>query len=325
MTRAQTTTSPHAVEAKALTKKFDHFTAVDGVSFTIDRGEIFGFLGPNGAGKTTTIRMLLGLIPPTSGTAVILGQDVLRERDVVRQRLGYMSQRFSLYNDLTISENLDFFGGTYGVRGERLRRQKKMVLEMAGLQGRERELTKHLSGGWRQRLALGCALLHEPDLLFLDEPTAGVDPISRRQFWDLLYLLSGEGHTIFVTTHYMDEAEHCHRLAFIQRGRLTALDTPRAIKAERMRGQVLEVECSAPEKGIQVLGATIQCDDITLYGNQIHLVGLEISRQEDRIKEALQAAGIALLRMELIPPSLEEVFIASIREQDAIWPQSAEG
>jgi len=216
----------HAIETVELTKRFDSFTAVDRVSFTVRRGEIFGFLGPNGAGKTTTIRMLLGLIIPTAGRASVLGFDIISQVDEIQQRIGYMSQRFSLYDDLTVAENLNFFGGAYSVRGARLAARKEAILEMAGLQEREGELAGNLSGGWRQRLALGCAILHEPEMIFLDEPTAGVDPISRREFWDLLYTLSDEGRTIFVTTHYMDEAEHCHRLAFIQRGRLAAIGSP---------------------------------------------------------------------------------------------------
>ena len=230
------------VTVSHVSKAFGDVQAVDDVSFEVHPGEIFGLLGPNGAGKTTTIRRLLGLIAPTAGQATVLGFDVVRQTAEIRQRIGYMSQRFSLYNDLTVVENLNFFGGTYGVRGPRLAARKDYVLEMAGLKGRERELAKNLSGGWRQRLALGCAILHEPEMLFLDEPTAGVDPISRREFWDLLYSLSDKGRTIFVTTHYMDEAEHCHRLAFIHRGRLVALGSPEAIKAEKMCGQVLEIQ-----------------------------------------------------------------------------------
>jgi len=195
-----------AVETHDLTKKFGDFTAVDHITFTIPRGQIFGFLGPNGAGKTTTMRMLLGLLPPSAGSARVLGYDVVKEIDQLRQRIGYMSQKFSLYNDLRVEENLNFYGGVYGVRGERLKQRKKVILQMAGLLGRERELTKNLSGGWKQRLALGTAIIHEPEILFLDEPTAGVDPISRREFWDLLYELAEAGTTIFVTTHYMDEA-----------------------------------------------------------------------------------------------------------------------
>ena len=223
---------------------------MDGVTFNIQRGEIFGFLGPNGAGKTTTIRMLLGLLRPTAGRAAVLGYDIVRQSEEIRRNIGYMSQRFSLYNDLTVSENLDFYGRTYGVRGQRLRERKRFAIEMAGLEGRERELTRNLSGGWKQRLALGAAILHEPEMLFLDEPTAGVDPISRRAFWDLLYDLAEGGTTILVTTHYMDEAEHCQDLAFIHNGRIIAQGSPAEIKLDKMRGQVLEIDCAQPDVAI---------------------------------------------------------------------------
>ncbi|MCA9922728.1 MAG: ABC transporter ATP-binding protein, partial [Anaerolineales bacterium] len=261
----------YAIETVDLTKRFGKFTAVNHISFTVQRGEIFGFLGPNGAGKTTTMRMLMGLIQPTSGSGRVLGYDVACEADEMRTRIGYMSQRFSLYNDLTVVENLNFFGGTYGVRNKRLRERKDAVLEMAGLHGRERELTKNLSGGWRQRLALGCAILHEPEMLFLDEPTAGVDPISRRDFWDLLYVLSNAGHTIFVTTHYMDEAEHCHRLSFIQNGRLVAIGSPEEIKRDKMSGQVLEIECIAPDAAMKLLRDSKLFEEVALYGALIHV------------------------------------------------------
>jgi ABC-2 type transport system ATP-binding protein len=305
----------HAIEVVELTKQFDSFTAVDRVSFTVRRGEIFGFLGPNGAGKTTTIRMLLGLIAPTSGQATVLGFDVVHQTPQIQQHIGYMSQRFSLYNDLTVAENLNFFGGAYSVRGERLQERKAYALEMAGLEGRERELTKNLSGGWRQRLALGCAILHEPEMLFLDEPTAGVDPISRREFWDLLYVLAEEGRTIFVTTHYMDEAEHCHRLAFIQRGRLVALGSPEEIKVEKMRGQVLEIGCVAPEKAMGVLRESGLFDEVSLYGALIHVVAEGVEACRPQIEEALRDAAIEIQSMDVIAPSLEDVFIASVREQ----------
>ncbi|MFN2130867.1 MAG: ATP-binding cassette domain-containing protein [Anaerolineae bacterium] len=307
-------TNGHAIEAVELTKQFDHFTAVDHVSFALRQGEIMGFLGPNGAGKTTTIRMLLGLTSPTSGRATVLGLDVAHQAAAIRQRIGYMSQRFSLYNDLTVSENLAFFGGIYGVRGKRFGDRSQYVLDMAGLSGRENERAKNLSGGWRQRLALGCAILHEPDVLFLDEPTAGVDPVSRREFWRLLYVMSEEGRTIFVTTHYMDEAEHCHRLAFIQRGRLVALGSPESIKAEKMRGQVLEIDCALPQKAIEVLRSMDESGEVSLYGALIHVVVEDVGAQRARIELALRDAGIEIRSIDVIAPSLEDVFIASVRE-----------
>jgi ABC-2 type transport system ATP-binding protein len=304
-----------AVEAVELTKQFDSFMAVDRVSFTVRRGEIFGFLGPNGAGKTTTIRMLLGLIAPTNGRATVLGFDVVRQTAQVQQRIGYMSQRFSLYNDLTVAENLNFFGSAYGVRGARLATRKDYVLEMAGLQQREDELAGNLAGGWRQRLALGCAILHEPEMIFLDEPTAGVDPISRREFWDLLYNLSDEGRTIFVTTHYMDEAEHCHRLAFIQRGQIVALGSPEEIKAEKMRGQVMEIDCAAPEAAMGLLRETGLFDEVSLYGALIHVVAEGAEAHRAQVRAVLQEAGIKIRSIEIIAPSLEDVFIEAVKRE----------
>jgi ABC-2 type transport system ATP-binding protein len=301
------------VEAHELTKQFDSFTAVDHVSFVVPKGQIFGFLGPNGAGKTTTIRMLLGLLNPTSGTATVLGYDVTRQADEVRRRIGYMSQKFSLYNDLTVGENLNFYAGTYGVRGARLRERKQFVLHMAGLEGREGVLTKNLAGGWKQRLALGAAILHEPQMLFLDEPTAGVDPISRRGFWNLLYELAEGGTTILVTTHYMDEAEQCEYLAFIQRGRLVAQGSPQEIKANHMVGQVLEIACDRPDAASQALRDLGVFEEVALYGALIHVVTVAPDAHQPRVVEALQQAGIAVASVDRIAPSLEDVFIASAR------------
>jgi len=305
----------YAVEVVNLTKTFDDFMAVDHINFTIRRGQIFGFLGPNGAGKTTTIRMLLGLITPTAGRATVLGFDIIHQVGEIQQRIGYMSQRFSLYDDLTVAENLNFFGGTYGVRRKRLQERKAYVLAMAGLHGHENELAGNLSGGWRQRLALGCAILHEPEMIFLDEPTAGVDPISRREFWDLLYTLSDEGRTIFVTTHYMDEAEHCHRLAFIQRGRLVALGSPEEIKLEKMHGQVMEIDCAAPEVAMGVLRKTGLFDEVSLYGALIHVVAEGAEAHRPQVKAALQEVGVEIRSMESIAPSLEDVFIAAVKRE----------
>jgi ABC-2 type transport system ATP-binding protein len=310
----KTRANQHAVQTVELSKRFGDFTAVNGVSFTVERGEIFGFLGPNGAGKTTTMRLLMGLLQPTAGSATVLGFDVTKETMEIRRRIGYMSQRFSLYNDLTVAENLNFFGGAYGVRGEKLQARKEAILQMAGLLGRERELAKNLAGGWRQRLALGCALIHEPEMLFLDEPTAGVDPISRREFWDLLYLLSSEGQTIFVTTHYMDEAEHCHRLSFIQRGQIVALGSPEEIKREKMSGQVLEIDCSKADVAVRTLRATEQFGEVVLYGALVHVVAEGVEASRPAIEQILVDAGLEVHHMQVIAPSLEDVFIASTRE-----------
>ncbi len=308
----------YAVEVANLTKKFGDFTAVDEVTFHIERGEIFGFLGPNGAGKTTTIRMLLGLLRPTSGQATVLGYDVVRQTEQIRAHIGYMSQRFSLYNDLTVTENLDFYGRTYGVRGERLRRRKAFVVEMAGLQGRERELTRNLSGGWKQRLALGAAILHEPDMLFLDEPTAGVDPISRRVFWDLLYELAEGGTTIFVTTHYMDEAEHCQNLAFIHSGHIIAQGSPEEIKLEQMSGQVLEIDCDQPDVAIQALRDMDLFEEVALYGALIHLIAPDVTAYRADIEQRLTNVGVRIWGMDVILPSLEDVFIAKVRNPGVV-------
>jgi ABC-2 type transport system ATP-binding protein len=302
-----------AVRVENLTKRFGDFTAVDSVSFKIRRGEIFGFLGPNGAGKTTTIRMLLGLLHPTDGEATVLGYDVARQPEEIRKRIGYMSQRFSLYDDLTVGENLDFYGRTYGVTGEQLRHRKAFVLEMAGLKGRERELTRNLAGGWKQRLALGAAILHEPDMLFLDEPTAGVDPISRRQFWELLYDLADEGKTILVTTHYMDEAEHCQDLAFIHQGQIIARGAPEVIKVNEMEGHVLEIDCDPPDTAMKVLQGLDLFEEISLYGALIHAVDEDVEKHLTRVQAALEEAGVEIRTMDVIAPSLEDVFIANVR------------
>jgi ABC-2 type transport system ATP-binding protein len=303
----------HAVQAIDLTKRFGDFTAVDAVSFTIERGTIFGFLGPNGAGKTTTIRMLLGLLRPTSGEATVLGFDIVRQTGQLKRHIGYMSQRFSLYDDLTVEENLNFYGRTYGVRGRQLRARKEFVLQMAGLEGRQRELTRNLSGGWKQRLALGTAIIHEPEMLFLDEPTAGVDPISRRAFWDLLYDLAEGGTTIMVTTHYMDEAEHCQNLAFIQHGRIVAQGSPAEIKETHMRGQVLEIDCDRPEVAIPALRQMGAFEEVALYGALIHAVAPDVEALRPGIEETLRQAGTGVRTMDVIAPSLEDVFISSVR------------
>jgi len=311
----------YAIEVEGLTRDFSSFRAVDHISFRVRRGQIFGFLGPNGSGKTTTIRMLLGLLRPTDGEARVLGCDMARRAQQVRPRLGYMSQRFSLYDDLTVVENLRFYGRTYGLKGERLRERVRFAVEMANLKGRERERTKNLAGGWRQRLALGAAILHEPDLIFLDEPTAGVDPVSRRAFWDLLYEIAAQGVTIFVTTHYMDEAEHCEELAFIHDGHLIAHGSPQQIKDTMMRGQVLEITPSDPARAMTVLtgardAGTLPVEEVALYGAQIHLVGPEIERQFDTIRRLLGAEGIDPGPMDIIAPSLEDVFISCIRQEE---------
>ncbi len=229
----------NAIEIKHLTKRFGRFTAVNDVSFNVKKGEVFGFLGPNGSGKTTVIRMLMGLISPTSGSGRVLGFDINKDNDGIRQQIGYMSQKFSLYEDLTVEENLDFYGGVYGLSNDKLESKKKEILKMADLEGKENMIASNLSGGWKQRLALGCAIIHDPKILFLDEPTGGVDPIARRKFWDIIYNLSEQGVTVLVTTHYMDEAEHCNTIGFIYYGDLLTLDTP-----NNMKEMLIEVDNS---------------------------------------------------------------------------------
>jgi ABC-2 type transport system ATP-binding protein len=310
--------SPPVISARGLTKRFDDFTAVDQVDFDVHPGEIFGFLGPNGSGKTTTIRMMLGLMRPSQGSIEVMGMPVDGDNSAIRPRVGYMSQRFSLYNDLTVLQNLQFYGKAYGLSNSALDSRIQEALEMSGLVGRERTKTRDLSGGWRQRLSLSAAILHRPEILFLDEPTAGVDPISRRVFWDLLYRQVARGVTVFVTTHYMDEAEHCHRLAFIQRGKIIAYGSPQEIKREKMVGQVLEIEPSDAIQTIQILRAAqgsgeLPVDEIELYGSLVHVVAPDVQTHQPAIEDQLRGAGIDPGSMVVIEPSLEDVFIASMR------------
>lgn len=311
------TQSP-AIITKNLTKKFGDFTAVNGINFEAARGEIFGFLGPNGSGKTTTIRMMLGLLPPTAGDIQALGISVIGNQAELQQRVGYMSQRFSLYNDLTVQQNLQFYGAAYGLNKHDLKNRIQDALSMAGLKGRENAKTKDLSGGWRQRLALSTAILHRPELIFLDEPTAGVDPISRRAFWNLLYQLVAEGVTVFVTTHYMDEAEHCHDLAFIQRGNIIARGSPAEIKETMMDGQVLEISSSDAIKTVKVLRAAqeagkISLNEVELYGSLVHVVAPNVEKEINAIQTLLKKAKIRTEHMAVIEASLEDVFIASMK------------
>jgi ABC-2 type transport system ATP-binding protein len=304
--------------ARGLVKRFGNFTAVAGIDFEVKRGEIFGFLGPNGSGKTTTIRMLLGLLQPTEGTMEVLGVPVTENPERIRPRVGYMSQHFSLYNDLTVLQNLRFYGSAYGIDNATLRARIQSALEMADLAGREKIKTRELSGGWRQRLALGAAILHQPEVVFLDEPTAGVDPVSRRAFWDLLYKLVAEGVTVFVTTHYMDEAEHCHRLAFIQRGQLIASGTTEEIKREMMRGEVLEIVPADTEKAVKVLRAAQKSDrlpleEVEMYGSVVHVVARDLRKHKKAIAAELRRAKVDPGSMAVVEPSLEDVFIACMR------------
>ncbi len=305
-----------AVEVENLTKRFGDFVAVDAVSFAVEPGEVFGFLGPNGAGKTTTIKMLTGLVPPSSGRGTVAGLDILRQGTEIKRHIGYMSQLFSLYADLTVEENIAFFSGLYGVPRERRAARRDWVLEMAGLQEQRGRLTGELSLGWKQRLALGCAVLHEPPVLFLDEPTSGVDPISRRGFWDLIYALAAGGTTVFVTTHYMEEAEFCHWLALMNRGKLIALDTPARLR-QGLREPLLEARTSDGTRTIETLEKAPGVAQAGLFGRAVHVTlkeGEDVERDRARLAELLAGRGIEVESIEPIEPSLEDVFIALVEK-----------
>jgi ABC-2 type transport system ATP-binding protein len=304
----------YAIEVHDLTKKFGSFTAVDNITLTVKRGEIFGFLGANGAGKSTTIRMLCGLLMPTSGTGTVGGFDIVKQTELVKQNIGYMSQRFSLYEDLTVEENINFFGGVYGLSKTQIVERKRWVIEMAGLTGRESSLTKTLSGGWKQRLALGCAILHNPQILFLDEPTSGVDPISRRNFWELINQLSAQGVTVLVTTHYLDEAEYCNDIILINAGRVIANGSPTELKQAHITYPILEVEVSDVVRAMELLRKEPWIIEISLFGTYLH-VGVK-DEQEGRtaIASIFASHGISIVRVDRIVPSLEDVFLHLLDE-----------
>jgi ABC-2 type transport system ATP-binding protein len=299
----------NAIEVRGLTRRFGQFVAVDHLSFDVRRGEIFGFLGSNGAGKSTTIRMLCGLLRPTSGTATVGGVEVTRDPEGVKQRIGYMSQRFSLYELLTVDQNIAFFGGIYGLDEQRLARRRDFVLEMAGLKGRETTLARDLSGGWRQRLALGCAILHEPTILFLDEPTGGVDPLSRRQFWRLIDVLSNAGVTVLVTTHYLDEAERCHRVALIHAGKLATLGTPTEVKNVFAGRPILEIRSPNPVEVMRALDEMPEVEKTSLFGTAVHAVLRSAAHDTATIEQRLRTAGLPLQSLGPVTPSLEDVFL----------------
>ena len=307
----------HAIEVKSLVKRFGDFTAVDGVSFEVGRGRIFGFLGANGAGKSTTIRMLCGLLDPTSGTATVGGYDIRREPERVKRAIGYMSQRFSLYEDLTVAENIRFFGGAYGLARKAVDARLAWVLEMAGLEGRERSLTRTLSVGWKQRLALGCAILHEPRIVFLDEPTGGVDPASRRRFWELINGLSEGGITVFVTTHYMDEAEYCNDIRLIHAGRIVAGGSPQELKTRYIKNPILEVSCDRTVEAMEILQEEPWVLETSIFGLTLHISVAGEEEGSRLVRARLTQAGIAVDRVDRIMPSLEDVFIHKIEEQAA--------
>jgi ABC-2 type transport system ATP-binding protein len=303
-----------SVVIEDLVKRFGDFVAVNHISLETHKGEIFGFLGPNGAGKSTTIRMLCGLLTPTSGRAIVAGYDVAREPESVRQNIGYMSQKFSLYNDLKVIENLRLFAGLYNVPSDKLTERIDWALDMANLKGQENLIVGTLPGGWKQRLALGCAVLHKPPIIFLDEPTSGVDPISRRQFWDLIHNMAGEGVTVFVTTHYMEEAEYCNRLALIFRGRMVALGTPSELKQKSMKGELLLVECTPLGPAVEVLQSAPMVMDAAVFGNALHLVVEQAEAATPEVKKYLAEHGVTVRRIEKIRPSLEDVFVSLTTE-----------
>ena len=303
-----------AIACRHLSRRFGRFTAVDDVSFDVRRGEVFGFLGSNGAGKSTTIRMLCGLLKPTGGTALVDGIDVGRDPEAVKRRIGYMSQRFSLYEQLTVDQNIQFFAGIYGLNAARVAARREFVLDMAGLRGRERTKTADLAGGWRQRLALGCAILHEPPLVFLDEPTGGVDPLSRRQFWSLIDRLSESGVTVLVTTHYLDEAEHCHRMAIIHAGKLAALGSTSELKRVFADRTILEIQSTNPVEAMKALDGLPDVEKTSVFGTAVHaVVKGQGAGSADRIREALSARRVDVAGIAPVPPSLEDVFLEVVK------------
>ena len=304
-----------SVQAHDLTRTFGDFTAVDRVSFEVSGGEIFGFLGSNGAGKTTTIRMLCGLLPPSDGTATVAGAEVIRDPLEVQRRVGYMSQRFSLYTDLTVDENLEFWAGAYGLFGSRMRRRREWAVEASGLCGRRDVPVGELPAGYRQRLALGAALLHEPPVVFLDEPTGGVDPAARRVFWDLIDDLVAEGRTVFVTTHYMDEAERCHRVALMHAGRIIGLDTIDGLKEVFPEDTVLEVECRRAAEALEHLDEVEGVLEAALFGSLLHVTVTEPEVAE-RVESTLEESDFGPVELRPVAPSLEDVFIRYISDAE---------
>jgi len=309
----------NAITVTDLTKRFGGFVAVDRLTFAVGQGEVFGFLGSNGAGKSTTIRMLCGLLKPTSGTATVGGIDVSRDPEGVKRRIGYMSQRFSLYERLTVDQNIRFFGGIYGLDRARLEARRRFVVEMAGLGGRENTHAADLAGGWRQRLALGCAILHEPPIVFLDEPTGGVDPLSRREFWSLIDHLSASGVTVLVTTHYLDEAEHCHRVAIIHGGRLAAIGTTDELKRVFADRTIVEVQAANPVETMRLLDRTPEVEKTSVFGTSVHAVLQGDPRQvTPLLRHRLEAAGLVVTSMAVVQPSLEDVFLEVIEQREKV-------
>jgi ABC-2 type transport system ATP-binding protein len=299
----------NSIEVKNLTKRFGSFTSVDNISFNVKQAEIFGFLGANGAGKSTTIRMLCGILEPTFGEAIVGGYSVAKNPDRVKQNIGYMSQKFSLYNDLAVGENLDFFGGVYGLSNEKLKERKKWVLKIANLEGKENLLTGSLPGGIKQRLALGAAVIHQPGIVFLDEPTSGVDPISRRNFWELINELSSEGTTVFVTTHYLEEAEFCNNIILIDAGKLIAEGNPKQLKTDYLKNNIYEIESDKVIDALELFEKQSFVVETSIFGNNIHISVEEKFNDLTRINKICEEYGITIKRINKIVPTLEDVFI----------------
>lgn len=304
----------HPVRVRGLTRRFGDFTAVDAVTFDVRPGEIFGFLGPNGAGKTTTIKMLTGLLPPSDGDGWVAGHDIRTERPAIKRSIGYMSQKFSLYRDLTVAENIELFAGLYGVVGTRYEARRRWILDMSALHAAQDRLAEALPLGWKQRLALGCAMVHQPPILFLDEPTSGVDPLARRRFWDLIYELAAEGTTVFVSTHYMEEAEYCHRLALLNRGRLIALDTPRALR-HRVVEPILRVRTDDAHRSVEALAGTPGMVEAAMFGRDLHVTVEDATAGEAAVRRRLVEAGRRVTGIDPIEPSLEDVFVSLVRAE----------
>jgi ABC-2 type transport system ATP-binding protein len=310
-----------AVSVQNLEKKFGSFTAVNRVNFDVKQGEIFGFLGPNGAGKSTTIRMLCGILTPTSGSGTVGGFDIIKEQHNIKQHIGYMSQKFSLYDDLTVEENINFYSGIYKIPKDEKKECLQTTIRTAGLEGMESNLTATLAGGWKQRLALGCALLHKPKILFLDEPTSGADPITRSIFWGIIKQLSADGVTIFVTTHYMDEAENCNRMVLIYRGTIIAQGSPQEMKTENMKNEVLEITLKQAQDWLEKITKIEGVKEAALFGANIHAVVFDSAKAIPAIKAFLQQEKAGEYSVNKIMPSLEDVFVSAIENYDQPEPK----
>jgi len=305
-----------AVSVQNLEKKFGDFTAVDRINFEVKGGEIFGFLGPNGAGKSTTIRMLCGILTPTSGAGHVAGYDINREQELIKQNIGYMSQKFSLYEDLTVEENIDFYGGIYKVPKKYRKEREERIIQMAGIGEFRSSLTRTLSGGWKQRLALGCAIIHEPKIIFLDEPTSGVDPIARNNFWKLIKDMARQGVTVFVTTHYMDEAQNCDRLGLIYKGAIIAMGQPDDLKTQCMKEDVLKISIPEPEEWIERLKKLDFIKEVALFGVVLHAIVKDEHQAIPALSELFSKTGIKDYGIEKIQASLEDVFVSLIESYD---------